>query len=151
MDEQHIRDPQRWVDARRAVRAIERRDGWTRALTASGVRSGLLHLTRDGRAIGLTELLHGVRMVHRLTAGEVAGGFLLLDPDLTVFEVPVAVGVRTTCGEPIQLATVATAGTPGRDRPSPTSARVAVGQVTGSTGSSSTTWWPSSSWTTPSS
>lgn len=127
MDDELTLDPTRWSEARRAVRAIARTARWDADLVMEGVLGGLFHMAADGRTLALTELLDRVCLSHRLSQTEIAGGFVLLDPDLIALEVPLSIGLWTSCGAPLAFTTVAAAGGPQVRRPPIASPRVALG------------------------
>ncbi|HUG85221.1 MAG TPA: hypothetical protein VMM13_11690 [Euzebya sp.] len=64
---------------------------------------GIADVALNGEPYVLPALLDGVTLRHRLTAAEVAGDHLELDPDLSILSVPAQRGLVATSGQPLRL------------------------------------------------
>lgn len=64
---------------------------------------GIIDVALNGEPVALPVLLDGVSLNHRLSAAEIAGHHLELDPDLSILAPAVEGGVRLSTGERLEL------------------------------------------------
>jgi hypothetical protein len=88
---------------------------------------GLIDVTFDGEPYALPEVLLGRVLRHRLTAAEIAGDHLEIDPDLTAFAVPMQRGLMSSTGHPLTVASSDVIGPPSAVRPTGRARRLLSG------------------------
>lgn len=96
------------------VPALERGDHCDLDIPAL-LDAGILVPTFSGTVVPLPLLMNGIVLTHRLSAGEAAGGFLDLDPDLSPLHELAQAGIPLAGGGAVRQATMGEAAEAGLD------------------------------------